>query len=521
MTRRPAPKWMNHPAVPLQHIAQTARRRYDSFASAYRELDSGSTDAGLRNHYEQLLRTLTTRLTPPLRVLDIGCGTGRYFHCLTGVDRLVGLDVSAQMLAHARRPHRASEITARNVDLICGSVFDQQFPDESFDLIYSVGMLGEYAPITQALCRQIWRWLKPGGALFFTVVDADSKPPQRSLKRMLARCAGPLLPRVYRERLQQERLWRSLYLSAWSLRALLQATPLADATISRHAAAPEDSWQGAHFNCEYKKPSTRRSAPLLGILIVAGLLVGGLLWPTAVSAQVPDLIRYQGQLADAQGVPLDGPYDLTFRLYDAAEGGAALWTEAHADVVMTEGQFSVLLGSLTSLADENWSQPRWLSIQVDTDAEFSPRQQITSVPLAVRAKTAEQLSQAITPSLIAPQGAGSGLDADTVDGKHASDLTARANHTGTQAPSTISPQGSGSGLNSDTLDGQDASAFAVSNHKHSCVNRMGLPAGQSGNGFCASQGEWCVHNLTAGGRDTESCSTVNPGVGDWGAVCCR
>jgi len=34
-------------------------------------------------------------------------------------------------------------------------------------------------------------------------------------------------------------------------------------------------------------------------------------------------------------------------------------------------------------------------------------------------------------------GIGGGLDADTVDGSHASDLLARANHTGTQAPSTI------------------------------------------------------------------------------------
>lgn len=56
------------------------------------------------------------------------------------------------------------------------------------------------------------------------------------------------------------------------------------------------------------------------------------------------------------------------------------------------------------------------------------------------------------------QGAGSGLDADLVDGQHGSYYLARANHTGTQSPSTISPQGSGSGLDADTVDGLNPTA---------------------------------------------------------------
>ena len=63
--------------------------------------------------------------------------------------------------------------------------------------------------------------------------------------------------------------------------------------------------------------------------------------------------------------------------------------------------------------------PLWISIQVGTDPELSPRQQITSVPLAIRAERAEQLTQPITPALITPQGTGSGLDADLLDGLNA------------------------------------------------------------------------------------------------------
>ena len=198
---------------------------------------------------------------------------------------------------------------------------------------------------------------------------------------------------------------------------------------------------------------TRRTEMVVwGLWLSVGLSVR---IPAAYAA-VPHLIRYQGQVADSQGVPLEGPYRLTFRLYDAATAGAKLWEELQPNIPLTTGHFSVLLGQVTPLTLD-WSQSLWLSVQVGTEPELSPRQQITSVPLAIRAERAEQLTQPITPALITPQGTGSNLDADTVDSKHASDLTNRANHTGTQTPSTISPQGSGSGLDADTVDGKHAS----------------------------------------------------------------
>lgn len=247
-------------------------------------------------------------------------------------------------------------------------------------------------------------------------------------------------------------------------------------------------------------------------------------------AQVPHLVRYQGYLKDSQGAPLEGPYTLTFRLYAAATGGAPVWIEPQSGVPISQGSFSVLLGTVTALDAVDWSTPLWLSTQVNTDAELSPRQQITSVPLAIRAESAEKLTQAITPSLIAPQGSGSSLDADTVDGKHASNLLDRANHTGTQpsstitgtfAPSVISPQGAGSGLNADLLDGKSSSDFAPNPHSHQCVKRMSLPNGQTANQLCAQNSEWCVLAVTGNGQSLDGCTVSNPGFSDWGAICCK
>ncbi len=139
--------------------------------------------------------------------------------------------------------------------------------------------------------------------------------------------------------------------------------------------------------------------------VLAFVLMGG----STVQAAVPHLVRYQGQAVDSQGVPLQGPYTLTFRLYDAETGGTIVWQEVQADVPLNNGHFSVLLGQVTAL-NVDWSQPVWLTTQMGADPELLPRQRITSVPLAIRAERAEvaeiaevsqRLSSPITTSTIA------------------------------------------------------------------------------------------------------------------------
>ncbi|PIQ83298.1 MAG: hypothetical protein COV75_08250 [Candidatus Omnitrophica bacterium CG11_big_fil_rev_8_21_14_0_20_63_9] len=126
----------------------------------------------------------------------------------------------------------------------------------------------------------------------------------------------------------------------------------------------------------------------------------GFVWAPLARAEVPNLINYQGQATDTNGVPLEGPYTLTFRLYDAETAGNEVWEEQQMNVQLTGGHFSVLLGSKTPMNGLDWSAPCWLSVQVNGESELAPRQRITSVPLAVRAKMAEQLTVPITTSNI-------------------------------------------------------------------------------------------------------------------------
>ena len=68
-------------------------------------------------------------------------------------------------------------------------------------------------------------------------------------------------------------------------------------------------------------------------------------------------------------------------------------------------------------------------------------------------------------------GEGSGLDADTVDGKHAADF-AFTGHTHTKAQITDFPTAlPASGGNADTVDNKHASDFAVASHTHQKINR--------------------------------------------------
>jgi hypothetical protein len=102
-----------------------------------------------------------------------------------------------------------------------------------------------------------------------------------------------------------------------------------------------------------------------------------------------DTIAYQGRLADANGNPLTGTYNMVFKLYDVAAGGSALWTETWSGgnaIQVNNGLFNVLLGSITPVPapviEDNTTL--WLGVKVGTDAEMTPRVQIGSVPYAIQ-----------------------------------------------------------------------------------------------------------------------------------------
>jgi len=96
--------------------------------------------------------------------------------------------------------------------------------------------------------------------------------------------------------------------------------------------------------------------------------------PSAYSNYIP----IQGRLTDASGNPLNGTYSVTFRLYDVYEGGTALCTDTKS-IQVTNGLFSHYFQGCTAALD---GRQLYLGVQVESDAEMTPRQYIDNVPYA-------------------------------------------------------------------------------------------------------------------------------------------
>ena len=229
------------------------------------------------------------------------------------------------------------------------------------------------------------------------------------------------------------------------------------------------------------------------------------------AASVSFVLHYQGQLLNpATGAPKpNGDYSMIFKIYNAPTGGTALWTESK-NVSVTDGLFSTLLGDTTALDPAVFTgQDLWLGVTVGSDPEATPRQRIAYSAYAMHA-----------------------LNADTVDGQHAAAFAAAShNHdsayvnddagevgnpdvpNGALAPEKITGtawtsanMGAGSGLDADTLDGNDSSAFAAASHNHDSayVNASG-PDSMSG----SSAGPILTVEQTGSGPAIQSVGSIN------------
>ena len=103
----------------------------------------------------------------------------------------------------------------------------------------------------------------------------------------------------------------------------------------------------------------------------------------AAGAGVPQMINYQGRLTSSAGAPVTATVSITFTIYDDSTAGSVKWTETQPTVVVTDGFFSVKLGSVNPLDETVFSGVgRFLGITVGADPEITPRTRITSTGYA-------------------------------------------------------------------------------------------------------------------------------------------
>jgi hypothetical protein len=130
------------------------------------------------------------------------------------------------------------------------------------------------------------------------------------------------------------------------------------------------------------------------LLLIAILLLTQNVWARpAASPSAPGpsatTVNYQGRLADNGGTSINDTVGMSFSLWDAATDGNLIWgPESHAAVPVSDGLFSVGLGSQTSggIPTSTWSGDRYLEITVGGET-LEPRELIRSVPIAGMALT--------------------------------------------------------------------------------------------------------------------------------------
>lgn len=138
-----------------------------------------------------------------------------------------------------------------------------------------------------------------------------------------------------------------------------------------------------------KRSHTTRSSRLTAMM-------GCLLVALAFAAQAeapPQTMSYSGRITGQGGNQINDPLAITFRIYDVAQDGTALWSETHPAVTLTNGQFSVELGSITPI-NLDFSAKYYLGIQVGSDSEMTPRRPLSSVGYAFHALKAQNSDHA-------------------------------------------------------------------------------------------------------------------------------
>jgi ubiquinone/menaquinone biosynthesis C-methylase UbiE len=185
---REAAKDARYPAYYLQNfhyqtggwLTEDSAKLYDTQVEI---LFGGAADAMRRMALGSLARALKGRDQRRVKLLDVGCGNGRFLSQVLGAFpriRATGLDLSPAYCAEAR----ARLAPWRQVEIVTGAAEQAPFEDASFDAATCVYLFHELPPrVRRAVAGEIARVVKPGG--LFVLADSIQAGDAADLDRML------------------------------------------------------------------------------------------------------------------------------------------------------------------------------------------------------------------------------------------------------------------------------------------------------------------------------------------------
>jgi len=123
----------------------------------------------INSRHDQIVSILSAlQLPPTAAVLDAGCGPGNLVPVLAGrFGRVCAMDAAPRMVAIAR----ANAARFHNISYQVGNIEALPFPDASFDVVCSCGVI-EYLPSFDKALLEMRRVLRPGGRLVLPTTNA-------------------------------------------------------------------------------------------------------------------------------------------------------------------------------------------------------------------------------------------------------------------------------------------------------------------------------------------------------------
>ncbi len=156
---------------PYEIDKRRVRQAFSEAAPRYDELAVVQKEIGQR-----LLERLDLIRLRPRRILDLGCGTGRWSEALARRYRkaeILSLDLAPGMVAEARRRMSAWQRRFGRRRLLCADAEALPLADDSIDMIFSNATL-QWCQELDTLFRELRRVLRPGGVAMFTTFGPDT-----------------------------------------------------------------------------------------------------------------------------------------------------------------------------------------------------------------------------------------------------------------------------------------------------------------------------------------------------------
>ncbi len=129
-------------------------------------------------------------------MLDVATGTGDQAIAIAkaGIPKVMGIDISEQMLAEGRKKVAAKKLTDK-ITLTYGNCEELQLADSSFDAVSVTFGVRNFEHLEQGLA-EIYRVLRPGGQLFVLEFSMPKNPVVRVLYRFYFFKVMPFIGRL-------------------------------------------------------------------------------------------------------------------------------------------------------------------------------------------------------------------------------------------------------------------------------------------------------------------------------------